>query len=56
MNADGSDAHEIVFNDTTAQASHVNGLAWSPVGDRIALGLDTAGIFTFAPDGSGFTR
>ncbi len=56
MNADGSDAHEIVFNDTTDAAGHVNGLAWSPAGDRIALGIDLAGTFTFAPDGSRFTR
>jgi Tol biopolymer transport system component len=55
-NADGTDAHEIVFNERTAAAGHVNGLAWSPAGDRIALGLDSWGIFTFAPDGSGFTR
>jgi Tol biopolymer transport system component len=55
MNADGSEAHEIVFNETTAAAGHVLGLAWSPAGDRIALGLDL-GIFTFAPDGSAFTQ
>lgn len=54
MDADGSDAHEIVFNEWTAAASHVYGLAWSPAGDRIALGLEGR-IYTFAPDGSDFT-
>ena len=52
MNADGSDAHEIVTQDC---ACHVYGLAWSPAGDRIALGIEGA-IYTFAPDGSEFTR
>lgn len=55
MNADGSQAHEIVFNETTTAAGHVLGLAWSPAGDRIALGFDV-GIYTFAPDGSAFTQ
>jgi len=55
MDADGTHAHEIVFNRWTAPAGHVRGLAWSPAGDRIALGLEP-GIFTFAPDGSDFTR
>jgi Tol biopolymer transport system component len=59
MNVDGSDAHEIVFNEWTAQAGHVEGLAWSPAGDRIALGLvdgSSPGIYMFAPDGSDFTQ
>jgi Tol biopolymer transport system component len=58
MNADGSDAHEIVFNEWTAADGHVTGLAWSPAGDRIALGLGLFNgvIYTFAPDGSNFTR
>jgi Tol biopolymer transport system component len=59
MNADGTGAHEIVSNATTTEAGHVFGLAWSPTGDRIALGLRTlppAAIYTFAPDGSDFTR
>jgi Tol biopolymer transport system component len=59
VNADGSDAHEIVFNEWTAPVGHVEGLAWSPAGDRIALGLidgpDPA-IYMFAPDGSDFTQ
>jgi dipeptidyl aminopeptidase/acylaminoacyl peptidase len=56
--ADGSDPHMIVQNEVTSEG-HVFGLAWSPTGDRIALGLrrlPAAGIYTFAPNGSGFTR
>jgi hypothetical protein len=55
MDADGSDAHPVVSNETTRAAGHVFGLAWSPAGDRIALGLQEA-TYTFAPDGSGFTQ
>lgn len=58
VDADGSDPHMIVENEVTSEG-HVFGLAWSPTGDRIALGLrrlPSAGIYTFAPDGSGFTR
>ena len=55
MNADGSDAHEILANETTLGASHVLGLAWSPAGNRIAFGNDVD-TYTFAPDGSGFTQ
>jgi Tol biopolymer transport system component len=57
MNADGSEAHEIVSVDTKVGAGFVYGLAWSPAGDRIALQFDAPpfGIWTFATDGSGFT-
>ena len=55
MDADGSDAHQILANETTMGAGHVYGLAWSPAGDRIALGNDVA-TYTFATDGSGFTQ
>lgn len=58
VNADGSDPHMIVENEVTSEG-HVFGLAWSPTGDRIALGLrrlPAAGIYTFAPNGSDFTR
>ncbi|HEV8253081.1 MAG TPA: hypothetical protein VGQ66_06830 [Candidatus Limnocylindria bacterium] len=54
MDADGGDAHQIVSNEVTA-GGHVRGLSWSPTGDQIALGLEGA-IYTFAADGSGFTR
>jgi dipeptidyl aminopeptidase/acylaminoacyl peptidase len=59
MNADGSDAHEIVSNEWTAPIGHVRGLAWSPAGDRIALSLvdgPSPAIYMFAPDGSDFTQ
>ena len=55
MNADGSDAHQIVSSDMgPLGATHVHGLAWSPAGDRIALSVDQ-GTFSFATDGSAFT-
>ena len=54
MNADGSNVHEIVANDVTLRPGHDHGLAWSPAGDRIALGIE-GNFYTFAPDGSGFT-
>lgn len=50
--ADGSDAHEIL-------AVGADELAWSPAGDRIAIGNSLEGraaIYTFAPDGSDFTQ
>jgi Tol biopolymer transport system component len=54
MNADGSDAHQIVPTDFgPLGATHVHGLEWSKAGDRIALVIDD-GVYTFAPDGSGF--
>lgn len=57
MDADGSDAHQILANETTMGVGHVDGFAWSPAGDRIAIVLDgQGGTYTFAPDGSGFTR
>jgi Tol biopolymer transport system component len=59
MDADGTDAHEIVSNEWTAPVGHVQGLAWSPAGDRIALGLvdgPSPAIYMFAPDGSDFTQ
>ena len=51
MNADGSEAHQIVSD--PLGAGHVYGLAWSAAGDRIALWSDV-GTHTFAPDGSDF--
>jgi hypothetical protein len=58
MDADGTDAHEIVANEATRNAFEwFSGMEWSPRGDRIAIGLggDPA-IYTFAPDGSDFTK
>ncbi len=59
--ADGSDAHEILVDDETRFSC--GGLQWSPAGDRLACtegGSDRNGdvdsIYTFAPDGSDFTR
>jgi Tol biopolymer transport system component len=55
--ADGSDAHEILA-DEPALVVGADELAWSPAGDRIAIGNSLEGraaIYTFAPDGSDFT-
>jgi hypothetical protein len=61
VNADGTDAHEIVANEATRNTiGWFSGLQWSPAGDRLAIGLGHDGrrpaIYTFAPDGSDFTR
>ena len=56
MNADGSDAHQIVSSDVgPLGATHVHGLAWSADGHEIALAVDD-GTYTFAADGSGATQ
>ncbi len=55
VDSDGGDALQIVDNESTAGAGHVSGITWSPAGDRIALGVGVS-IYTFAPDGSSFTR
>lgn len=58
VEADGTHARSIVGDETT-QGSFVTGLAWSPLGDKIALGVrvePAASIFTFTPDGSEFSR
>jgi hypothetical protein len=55
VNADGTDAHEILANEATRNLWGDHGLQWSPTGDRLAIGLGD-GIYTFAPDGSNFTR
>jgi hypothetical protein len=59
-NADGTDAHEIL-SDEPALAKGVFELTWSPAGDRIAMENSLGqygggGIYTFAPDGSQFTK
>ena len=58
VNADGSDAHEIL-TDEPALEKGVFALTWSPVGNRIAMenGLQRhVAIYTFASDGSYFTK
>jgi Tol biopolymer transport system component len=60
-NADGTEAHEILANEPTV-FDGASGPEWSPSGDRLAIGLgdfkgsDGLAIYTFAPDGSDFTR
>lgn len=60
VNADGSDAHEILADATVIRAT--TGLVWSPAGDRLAVGVGMAkglgkpAIYTFAPDGSDVTK
>jgi Tol biopolymer transport system component len=58
--ADGTDAHQILAGEPTALRD-ITGLGWSPAGDRLAIGLGThersgGSIYTFAPDGSDFTK
>ena len=59
--ADGSDAHEILADEATVFRG-VSGPEWSPAGDRLAIGLGEyegggrPAIYTFAPDGTDFTR
>lgn len=56
--ADGSDAHEIL-TDEPALLRGVDELRWSPTRDRIVMGDQGEGhvaIYTFAPDGSEFTK
>lgn len=55
MDADGRNAHQILANGITLGGGHARGIAWSPAGDRIALGLEGS-IYTFAPDGSDFIQ
>lgn len=55
VDGDGSNAHQILANETTGGVGHAYGLAWSPDDDQIALRLEGV-TYTFAPDGSGFAR
>jgi TolB protein len=60
MDADGSNAHELLANQETLVGG-VSGLQWSPAGDRIAIQVRSTlsgdnAIYTFAPDGSNFTQ
>src|SRR4029453_14271685 len=61
-NVDGTDAHEILAEQSTALRGLSGGPAWSPVGGRPGgggggyKGSDGLPIYTFAPDGSDFTK
>ncbi|HEY6567688.1 MAG TPA: hypothetical protein VI341_09230 [Actinomycetota bacterium] len=59
MDADGSNAHEILADEPTLVGG-TGSLHWSPAGDRIvaqtSLGDNTNLIYTFAPDGSDFRQ
>ena len=54
MNADGTDAHEILAAEPALDKG-VESIAWSPAGDRIMMEGPRPAIYTFAPDGSNFT-
>jgi Tol biopolymer transport system component len=59
MDVDGGNAREILANEHTVVGG-VGSLQWSPAGDRI-LGVarsseGTNSVYTFAPDGTDFTR
>jgi WD40 repeat protein len=56
VSAEGVDAHELVAVGP-AIAQGADSITWSPAGDRIAIGMrDKDAIYTFAPDGSDFTK
>jgi Tol biopolymer transport system component len=61
VDVDGGNAHEILADEPTVFLG-VSGLRWSPAGDRLALGVggfegaEALAIYTFASDGSDFTR
>jgi Tol biopolymer transport system component len=67
MDSGGGNAHEILTDQAPLMGGPHSSLQWSPTGDRLVLQIDpiTGGdaavygdsvIFTFAPDGSGFTQ
>ena len=56
-NADGTDAHQILTDETLDMG--MGKLTWSPAGDRIAIENQLEGhvaIYTLAPDGSNFSN
>jgi Tol biopolymer transport system component len=59
-NADGTDAHEILSDEPAlGERGLFERITWSPAGDRIAMENSLGGhlaIYTFAPDGSDFTK
>ena len=54
VDADGRNAHDITPDGFGDCACHVYGIAWSPIEDRIAVGLEGT-TYTFATDGSDLT-
>ena len=67
MDSGGGNAHEILTDQAPLMGGPHSSLQWSPTGDRLVLQIDPivggdaavygdSVIFTFAPDGSGFTQ
>jgi Tol biopolymer transport system component len=67
MDSSGGNAHEILTDQAPLMGGPDSSLQWSPTGDRLVLQIDPivggealvygdSVIFTFAPDGSGFTQ
>jgi sugar lactone lactonase YvrE len=52
MNADGSDVREL----TEPDYGHIDELAWSPDGSRLAFSLEGGGAWVVGVDGSGLTE
>ena len=56
VSAEGIDAHELLAVGP-AIAQGADSITWSPAGDHIAIGMsERDAIYTFAPDGSDFTK
>ena len=53
MDGDGTDSHVVVENDETLGAGHVDGLEWSPDGNRLAFSVEGR-LYVVGVDGSGF--
>ena len=53
MNSDGTGVRVVLENDITMGAGHVDGLDWSPDGERLLFAIDTQGVFVVGIDGSG---
>jgi Tol biopolymer transport system component len=60
---DGSSAPRDILAPEETRSIGAGSLRWSPAGDRLAIGMngsegngDVSAIYTFAPDGSDFTR
>ena len=53
MNSDGTDSRVVVENGETLGGGHVDGLAWSPDGSRLAFSIGEH-LYVVGVDGSGF--